>query len=242
MIEPDSPEIDKMRQWLVIQTQANDDLGTYNSDYLVSAILMIGSKWLDADNSNTLAINGVAPAIDKVESGTGYISTNVKSGDRITVTPNGVTPSYGSVTTIAQRKMTDIEAFENEDFKIEKRIIADGNYTDKLKLGQRVKVLLTITVKRNMEYVTIIDERPATFEPVEQLSRHIYSDGLSYYRENRDSSTRLFINYLRKGTFQISYDMTVNLLGTYSSGLATLQSQYAPELTAHSSGMTITVE
>jgi uncharacterized protein YfaS (alpha-2-macroglobulin family) len=242
MIAPNSPEIDKMRQWLIIQSQATDDLGACYPDYLVSAILMTGSKWLDADNSNTLIINGTAPQLNSVEAGTGYISTNVNAGDRITITPNGLTPSYGSVTAIARRKMTDIEAFENEDFKIEKRIIADGNYTDKLKLGQRVKVLLTITVNRNMEYVTIIDERPATLEPVDQLSHYIYTDGVSYYRENRDSSTRLFINYLRKGTYQISYDMTANLVGEYSSGIATLQSQYAPELTAHSSGMTITVE
>jgi hypothetical protein len=242
MIAPNSPEIDKMRQWLIIQSQATDDLGACYPDYLISAILMTGSKWLDADNSNTLTINGVTPQLNSIEAGTGYISTNVNAGDRITITPNGLTPSYGSVTAIARRKMTDIEAFENEDFKIEKRIIADGNYTDKLKLGQRVKVLLTITVNRNMEYVTIIDERPATLEPVDQLSHYIYTDGVSYYRENRDSSTRLFISYLRKGTYQISYDMTANLVGEYSSGIATLQSQYAPELTAHSSGMTITVE
>jgi hypothetical protein len=242
MISPDNKVIDKMRQWLIVQTQATDDLGACNPDYLISAILMTGTPWLNAETTPSVTINGAAPTIDSIEAGSGYFSMHVNSGDNITISPNGTTPSYGSVTSISKRQMTDIAAYDNDDFKIEKRIIADGNYTDTLRLGERVKVLLTITVNRNMEYVTIIDERPATLEPVEQLSQYIYTDGVSYYRENRDSSTRLFINYLRKGTYQISYDMTANLVGTYSSGIATLQSQYAPELTAHSSGMSITVK
>ncbi len=242
MISPDNKVIDKMRQWLIVQTQATDDLGACNPDYLISAILMTGTPWLNTETTPSVSINGAAPTIDSIEAGSGYFSMHVNSGDNITISPNGTTPSYGSVTAISRRQMTDIAAYDNDDLKIEKRIIADGNYTDTLRLGERVKVLLTITVNRNMEYVTIIDERPATLEPVEQVSQYIYTDGVSYYRENRDSSTRLFINYLRKGTYQISYDMTANLVGTYSSGIATLQSQYAPELTAHSSGMSITVK
>mgnify|MGYP007094136282 CR=1 FL=1 len=44
-----------------------------------------------------------------------------------------------------------------------------------------------------------------------------------------------------KGQYVIEYEMNVNNAGTYSLGIATLQSQYAPEMTAHSAGTALTV-
>ena len=107
--------------------------------------------------------------------------------------------------------------------------------------GDRVQVVLTIDVKRDMQYVTIIDERPATLEPTEQLPGYIRAEGLSFYRENRDSATNIFIDRLPRGVYKLAIDMTVGVSGTFTSGIATLQSQLAPELTAHSAGTMITV-
>ena len=114
--------------------------------------------------------------------------------------------------------------------------------TESFALGERVKVQLTIKAKRNLEYVSVDDERPAAFEPVDQLPGYVWDASLAFYRENLDASTRLFISYLPKGTYQLTYDMTAAASGSFVSGIATLQSQYAPELTAHSGGTMIAVE
>lgn len=90
-----------------------------------------------------------------------------------------------------------------------------------------------------MDYVAISDERAACFEPVEQLPSPIFSEGLCFYRENNDETTNIFISNMPKGTYLLSYEMWVNNAGTFSSGIATIQSQYAPQLTAHSSGSII---
>ena len=90
--------------------------------------------------------------------------------------------------------------------------------------------------------MTIDDERPAAIEPVDQLPGYVYDGSLGFYRENLDASTRLFIGHMPAGTYHLAYDMTANVAGSFISGIATLQSQYAPELTAHSSATTITVE
>lgn len=42
---------------------------------------------------------------------------------------------------------------------------------------------------------------------------------------------------MRPGTYLLTYEMNVTLAGSFSSGVATIQSQYAPSLTAHSSAM-----
>ncbi|MDE7496975.1 MAG: hypothetical protein K2M67_09025, partial [Muribaculaceae bacterium] len=100
---------------------------------------------------------------------------------------------------------------------------------------------LTIRCGKNMQYVAVKDERPACLEPVEQISGYEYKDGIGFYRETRTSDTNLFIGYLPKGDFIITYDCFVDRPGVYSEGIATAQSQYAPVFTAHSAGALISV-
>ena len=93
-----------------------------------------------------------------------------------------------------------------------------------------------------MNYVAIVDNRPACLEPVNQLPTPVFSDGLYFYRETRNDRSSLFIDYLRKGTFILEQEFTVTHSGTFASGLATAQSQYAPQFAAHSAGCVVTVE
>ncbi|MCM1067222.1 MAG: hypothetical protein NC418_06595 [Muribaculaceae bacterium] len=242
-------EIDAMRQWVIVQAQALDDLGAYNPDYIIAAVLLTGSDWTSAPVDNRVTVNGAPLAIDNSESASGYFSQTIPTDGRkltISIAPNGVTPSYGSVTSIGKEAAKSVKARPGKDLAIEKRFMVerDGQWvaTDRFTLGERVRVQLTIKAKRNLEYVSIADERAATLAPVDQLPGYVWDGALSFYRENLDASTRLFISYLPKGTYHIAYDMTAALEGSFISGIATLQSQYAPELTAHSAGTTINVE
>ncbi len=141
--------------------------------------------------------------------------------------------------------MASVEARRGRDISVEKRVLVEraGSWveTNEFNLGERVRVQLVIKAKRDLQYVSIDDERPAAFEPVEQLPGYVYDGGLGFYRENRDASTRLFVGWLPKGTYHVNYDMTAALEGSFISGIATLQSQYAPELTAHSGASVVTV-
>lgn len=241
-------EIDAMRQWVIVQAQANDDLGAYNPDYVIAAVLLTGSNWTSVPVAQNVTVNGKPLAIGKIESATGYFAQRLEGSGKykITVKPNGVTPSYGSVVTIDRRPMASVEARPGRDLSIDKRVLVerDGEWveTNDFALGERVRVQLTLVAKRNLEYVSIDDERPACFEPVEQLPGYVWGGGLGFYRENLDASTRLFIGYLPQGTYHVTYDMTASLSGTFISGIATLQSQYAPELTAHSGAARIEVK
>lgn len=247
MKAPDA-ELDALRQWIIVRAQALDDLGAYNPDYVIAAIMLTGSDWTSAPVDNLVKVNGKALAIDKVESSTGYFAQTLPAMDgklTVTVRPNGVTPSYGSVTSLFKRTATEVEARPGTDLAIEKHFLVenDGKWveTKTFALGQRVRIQLTLKVKRDLEYVSIADERAATFEPVDQLPGYVWDAQLAFYRENLDASTRLFISWLPKGTYHITYDMTAAAAGTFSSGIATLQSQYAPELTAHSAGCMVEV-
>ena len=142
--------------------------------------------------------------------------------------------------------MASVKAKAGSDVSVEKRVLVQrgGEWveTTAFALGERVRVQLIIKAKRDVQYVTVDDERPAAFEPVAQLPGYIYDGGLGFYRENGDAATRLFVNFLPKGTYQITIDMTASLAGTFTSGIATVQSQLAPSVTAHSAGSVLSCE
>lgn len=244
-----SAQLDAMRQWIIVRAQATDNLGAYNPDYVIAAVMLTGSVWTDVPVKNSVTVNSQPLTIDSTESATGYFSQALDNKDgsamRITVRPNGITPSYGSVISISDRPMTSVKARAGKDISITKRMLVqrDGKWIETVNptLGERVRIQLTLKAQRDMQYIVINDERAGCLEPVDQLPGYIYEAGLGFYRENRDAATNLFINSLPKGTYQLTYDMTASLGGEFISGIATVQSQYAPELTAHSGGNYITV-
>ncbi len=247
-IEPAAPEIDGMRQWLIIREQTTEELGSYDPTRIIAAFAACGSNWLNNSKSETvISVNGSPLSIDSVETATGHIVTALPSnasGKSLSLSRGDATvPAYGAIISRYTTTSTDVKAASCPDLSVEKRITMLRNgkwqYADNVRLGEQVRVLLTIKAKRDLQYVTVIDGRPASFEPVDQLPGWVTSGGAAFYRENLDSESRLFIDYLPKGTYQITIDMTASIEGNFTSGIATVQSMLAPSITAHSAGNTI---
>ncbi|MFT4986710.1 MAG: hypothetical protein ACI86P_002261, partial [Flavobacteriales bacterium] len=53
--------------------------------------------------------------------------------------------------------------------------------------------------------------------------------------------THFFIDYLRKGTYTLDYDLFVSHAGDLSNGFALIECMYAPEFASHSEGIRINV-
>jgi len=141
--------------------------------------------------------------------------------------------------------MTEIKEQSIEEISISKEYYVyaqDGSLhkTDAFKVGDKVKVRVIIKTNKDMDFVTMTDERAACFEPVDQLSGYRSEDRTWFYQETKDTQTNVFINSLDKGTHIIGYDVWVTNPGEFTSGIATIQCQYAPQLSAHSAGRTIT--
>jgi uncharacterized protein YfaS (alpha-2-macroglobulin family) len=84
------------------------------------------------------------------------------------------------------------------------------------------------------------DLKAAGFEAEALLSGWRY-DRLRYYEEPRDSLTNFFISRLPHGEYILRYKLRPTKSGVYRIPAATLQSMYAPEMTAHSAGFIIEV-
>ena len=111
-----------------------------------------------------------------------------------------------------------------------------------LKKGDKVITRLVVTTDRNLEFVALKDLRASCFEPVNQLSGCEWKESLCYYQTTKDASTQFFFSFLPKGTYVFEYEMWANNAGAFTSGIATIQCQYAPEFVSHTGGEIIRVK
>lgn len=250
-LEPESPLLDGMRKWIVLRTQTTDDLGAWNPTALVAALLATGADWTSNPSSVTanVSVDGRALPLDKVEAATGAFCQRLSpsaSPRAITFTcPPSTAAAYGSVTSISEVPLDKVEPRGCDLVNVTKVVKSerDGEWVpvDTLDFGTRCRVEITVEVKGAIDYVMISDQRPAGIEPVGQMPGWIGIGGAMAYREVNDTATNLFAMSLQPGIYRISYEAVAAYAGTFASGTATFQSQYAPEVTARSGAQRIVV-
>jgi uncharacterized protein YfaS (alpha-2-macroglobulin family) len=109
-------------------------------------------------------------------------------------------------------------------------------------LGDQVEVHVSISSKHTSEYVHLLDPRPSGFEPDQLKSGHKWDLGLSRYEEIRDSGMNFFFEKLPVGEYTLKHRLRANMAGVFKVAPATLQSVYAPEFNAFSSGTKIVIK
>ncbi|MBN2120638.1 MAG: hypothetical protein JW734_06255 [Candidatus Omnitrophica bacterium] len=107
-------------------------------------------------------------------------------------------------------------------------------------VGDQIEVQLKINTRSQFEYMHLKDLKAAGFEAETLLSGWKY-DPLWFYEEPRDSLTNFFISWLPHGEYILRYRLRPTKPGVYRIGASTLQSMYAPDMTAHSAGFIIKV-
>jgi uncharacterized protein YfaS (alpha-2-macroglobulin family) len=110
-----------------------------------------------------------------------------------------------------------------------------------LRPGDELEVQISLRTKHEAEYVHLRDPRGAGFEPVGTASRWKWDLGLSYYKEIRDSATNFFFERLPVGEYTFRYRVRATMGGSFRVGPATVQSMYAPEFNAFSSGAVLSI-
>lgn len=250
MIHPSDKIIDGIRLWL-INEKSRRDWGTSSSTSMVIAsILKSGSDWTSPKVARSaIRINGGEPlTYTPTDIATGYFRTRLPDG-RLTISIDkvGNYPAYGAVYSSGTRALDEIKPVSLPDLSITKVLYVkeDGKWVKPagaLKAGERVKVVLTINSGVDLSYVMITDNRAACLEPVDQQPGYVYSQSLGFYKEPRNSATNIFIDFMPRGIYMLEEEYNVDRDGTYSSGTAALQSQYAPAYSVRSGAERLTVE
>jgi uncharacterized protein YfaS (alpha-2-macroglobulin family) len=255
-------EVEQMKVWLLKQKQTQKWKTSSATAEAVFALLMYGEDLLA--NNQLVKVKVGSKLIDTeksdggVEAGTGYFKTSwqgnsieAEMGNIEVINPNN-SIAWGAAYWQYFEDLDRITAHQSP-LSLEKKLFVE-ELTDagpvikplqngqQLKTGDKVIVRLIIRTDRNMEFVHLKDMRATAFEPLKVISAYNYKSGLGYYENITDVSTDFFIRYLYKGTYVLEYPLHVTQSGTFSNGIATIQSMYAPEFGAHSFGIKIVVK
>lgn len=250
---PDDPIIDDVRHWLMLAKETQCWGGATKACDAINALLTTGKNWTAAvRKAPQIKVGNVKIDTDAATPYFGYIrrSIDMKRNDgSISIRRDKGCPAWGAVYCQYNAPADSVKSHANADIRIEKQFYVYNSAntlrpdaTTEFAVGDRIQVRLTIRSERDLDFVALTDNRGACFEPADQLSVYEWQDGTGSYRETRDSATNIFFSHISKGTYVITYDVYANNAGTYTSGIASLQCQYAPALTSHSAGTTLTVE
>ncbi len=253
LISPDAPEVDQLRQWLVMQKQVQDWGKSAYAIPVIRGILTSGSDW--TQNPAELAkpvikLGGKELKVpsDALLSGAWSISLTPReaSGSMLSVSRSSEGPAWGGVMSARIVPVREVKASAIPPLSVSKELYLIGEDgraipANSVKVGDKVRVTITVKCDRAMDYVALTDSRAACLEPVEGLSGYSVNDGIGCYREVRTSVSNMFFDRLPKGTHVFSYDCRVMEAGEFAAGIATVQSQYSPLMTATSAGLLLTV-
>lgn len=270
-ISNDTKTVDDLKTWLLKNKQTNNWQTTKATADACYSLLLQGTTpiaigGLSNEPVVQIKLGETVITNSKTEAGTGYfkqtiagekikpemgnISVTIKPINNSTNQPSS--PSWGALYWQYFEDMDKITP-ASTPLQLTKKLFIEKN-TDRgpvltpveenteLHVGDKIKVRIELRVDRDMEYVHMKDMRASALEPVNVLSGYCWQNGLGYYETTKDASTNFFFDHLRKGTYVFEYPLFVTNTGNFSNGITTIQCMYAPEFSAHSEGVRITVE
>ena len=238
----DTQCITEMQRWLLQskRTQAWDT--PINSVNAVYAFLWqqgeqhISPLSLDKENA-AIKVDAQPLATPDATAALGYVKTVLPDAKAkqlsVDKTSDGV--SWGAVYAQFTQATKNIAA-QGSGMKVKREIITADGKTE-LKVGDRIKIRITIVADRDYDFVQVIDRRAACMEPVVQLSG--YRNGA--YCTPRDYTTNYYFDMFRKGEHVVETEYYIDREGTYETGTCTVGCAYAPEFRATTPSMTLKV-
>lgn len=247
-ITKDTKAIDEMKRWLLKQKQTQTWETPIATADAVYALMATGASDLLANTGGVEITLGKEVIRTPADDAIGYIKKTV-SGDvmnikKVRVDKEGAGMGWGAVYAQYLESMDQIGE-QGNGLSVSRQLYKGDealNESAPLKVGDKITVRLTVKADRDMDFVQIKDDRAACMEPLQAVSGFRWGNGLGYYQATKDASTQFFIDQMRKGTYVIEYQVYVNRTGEYQTGIATVQSAYAPEFGGHTGGYRVMVE
>ena len=233
-------------QWLYYSKQANHWQTTWTTVDAVYALLL-------ANNPNDFAIeNTIKIWIDDKESEqnkavlgqfTKSLSKAQLTADKqVKIQNNNTRTIYGN---IVHQFFSPLEVIQKtlKDISVNKQYFVERNgkwvETSEAKLGERIKVKISIVNDNPLQYVHIKDARPSGVEPIYQPSGYKWWQG--YYFASKDASTNYLYDNLKKGLTELEYEVKANNIGIFNSGITCVECMYEPAVNARSENKVLTI-
>ena len=260
-MEADKESTDMLRLWLLRHKQVNE----WSTSRTTAAAVYVFMKAMSSDSMSFVPVELVLPKaqeeilFDRGTSSTGYSKKDFSSNLDLelytdwNVSNKNEQPIWGSIIWQYTEELNNIKAMDDNPLSIEKelfvvelkdngeilRALADN---ESYKQGDKIRTRITLKCDRPMSFIHLSDMRASGTEPLFAQSKYEYQDGLSYYQSTKDEATHFYFSDMAKGNYVFEYEVIATQKGTYSNGIARIQSFYAPEFGSHSQGEQIRIE
>ena len=238
----DEQTIDEMRRWLLQEKRTQMWDTPISSVNAIYAFLFDHANLLATQEPTVLAIDQQPIELPKATAGVGYVKTAIQEpkGREFTATKTSEGTSWGAVYAQFLQKTSEVEESKS-GISVKRELLVPGTRVPtpvtSLRVGDRVKVRITIETTRDIDFVQVLDRRAACMEPVRQLSG--YHNGA--YVSPKDFSTNYYYRGLAKGKHVIETEYYIDRAGRYETGTCTVQCAYSPEYRATAKSQTLTV-
>ena len=250
LLQPaDTKTVEEMQRWLLQEKRTQSWDTPLNAVDAVYAFMKNNMETFGNPGEPTvLKVDGKQLETSAATAGLGYVkSSQTGSGfQTFTAEKTSEGTSWGAVYARSFQPLTDITDAQS-GLKVKREVIvpdAQGNTLNSklstlnsLKVGDRIRIRITIEAERDYDFVQVADKRAACLEPIGQLSGYHWG----YYCAPRDNVTNYYFDRLAKGTHIVETEYYVDRTGTYQTGICTVQCAYSPEYTARAAARQLTV-
>ena len=216
--------IEEMQRWLLMSKRTQVwDTPVNTVDAVYAFMKGNESNWNKRAENAVLKLDGKLLPMPQDSTTLGYVKTE-KAGKASTLSINKKSDytSWGAVYAEFKQPLSEIASLES-GIKVSRKV----ENQKKAKVGDKIKVIITITADRDYDFVKIVDKRAACLEPVNQLSG--YQWGMECYVSPKDNTTNFYFDRLSKGKHFVEMEYYVDRKGDYQSGSCTAECTYSPE-------------
>lgn len=216
--------IEEMQRWLLMSKRTQVwDTPVNTVDAVYAFMKGNESNWNRKAENAVLKLDGKLLPMPQDSTTLGYVKT-AKAGKASTLSINKKSDytSWGAVYAEFKQPVSEIASLES-GIKVSRKV----ENQKKAKVGDKIKVIITITADRDYDFVKIVDKRAACLEPVNQLSG--YQWGMECYVSPKDNTTNFYFNRLSKGKHFVEMEYYIDRKGDYQSGSCTAECTYSPE-------------
>jgi len=237
MLKPnDKQTIEELQRWLLMSKRTQVwDTPVNTVDAVYAFMKGNESNWNKRAENAVLKLDGKLLPMPQDSTTLGYVRTE-KAGKASTLSINKKSDytSWGAVYAEFKQPLSEIASLES-GIKVSRKV----ENQKKAKVGDKIKVIITITADRDYDFVKIVDKRAACLEPVNQLSG--YQWGMECYVSPKDNTTNFYFDRLSKGKHFVEMEYYIDRKGDYQSGSCTAECTYSPEFGGRTEAYKMTV-
>lgn len=225
MLKPnDKQTIEELQRWLLMSKRTQVwDTPVNTVDAVYAFMKGNESNWNRKAENAILKLDGKQLPMPQDSTTLGYIKTEkVGKASTLSISKKSDYTSWGAVYAEFKQPVSEIASLES-GIKVSRKV----ENQKKAKVGDKIKVIITITADRDYDFVKIVDKRAACLEPVNQLSG--YQWGMECYVSPKDNTTNFYFDRLSKGKHFVEMEYYVDRKGDYQSGSCTAECTYSPE-------------